>query len=365
MGYSNTKKVLSIEYGGMNDVLYELYHITKNKNNLVAAHSFDEEPLFKSLYEGKDILNGLHANTTIPKIIGALNRYRVLDDKDANSYYLTVAENFWDIVVHHHTYSTGGNSENEHFGETDILDGEKTNCHCETCNVYNMLKLSRMLFETTGNVKYLDYNETALRNDILASQNPATGMTTYFQPMATGYFKVYSTPYSNFWCCTGTGMENFTKLNDSIYYKDADSVYVAQYVDSELTWKDKNLKLIQQSSLPESDTIKFTIYTLSGDTTSALLKIRIPDWCVGEMIVTLNGKKVETAHSDGFVTVGGNLHDGDIIEAAIPMQIRAIDLPDNKNSYALTFGPIVLCAQMGTDSMLTKLKLHQGHANSG
>jgi uncharacterized protein len=345
-------RVFSVEYGGMNDVLYELYRITKNKNYLAAAHSFDEEPLFKSFYEGKDILNGVHANTTIPKIIGAVNRYRIQDDNNANSYYLTVAENFWDIVVHHHTYITGGNSENEHFGKPDMLAEKRTNCNCETCNVYNMLKLSKILFECTGNVKYLDYYETTFRNDIIASQNPETGMTTYFQPMAAGYFKVYSKPYSNFWCCTGTGMENFTKLNDSIYYKDVDTVYIAQYVDSELTWKDKNLTLIQHSSIPESDTTIFNVRTLTGDTTTARLKIRIPDWCAGEITVTVNGKKVETTPSGGFIPIGGNLHNGDIIKAVIPMQIRAAALPDSRNTCALTYGPVVLCAQMGTESML-------------
>jgi DUF1680 family protein len=192
----------------MNDALYELYKHTGNANHLSAANSFDEMTLFEPLYKGEDILNGKHANTTIPKIIGALNRYSVTGEE----YYLQVAANFWEIVTENHTYITGGNSEWEHFGESKILDAERTNCNCETCNTYNMLKLSRELFRVTGDTKYADYYENAFINAILSSQNPETGMTTYFQPMATGFFKVYSSPTEHFWCCTGSGMENFSKL---------------------------------------------------------------------------------------------------------------------------------------------------------
>ena len=220
--YSRTSKwtastqttVLNVEYGGMNDVLYRLYRSTRSDKHLSAAHSFDEMRLFDALHNGQDVLNGKHANTTIPKIIGALQRYMVLGEGEA--YYLQVAENFWEIVVSSHTYITGGNSEWEHFGQPNILDAERTNCNCETCNTYNMLELTRELFKITGNRKYADYYENTYINAILSSQNPTTGMTTYFQPMATGFFKVYSSPTSHFWCCTGSGMENFSKLDDSI-----------------------------------------------------------------------------------------------------------------------------------------------------
>ena len=193
--------VLSIEYGGMNDCLYELYKETGEERYAIAAHAFDEDALFRRVASGKaDVLNDLHANTTIPKFLGALNRYMTADGKTIGgekvdaSAYLKYAETFWDMVVEHHTYVTGGNSEWEHFGRDDVLDAERTNCNCETCNVYNMLKLSRALFEITGERKYADYYENAFYNAILSSQNPETGMTMYFQPMATGYFKVYGEP---------------------------------------------------------------------------------------------------------------------------------------------------------------------------
>ena len=275
------RTVLSIEYGGMNDCMYDLYAITGKDSHAAAAHYFDETALFeKVLSGGRNVLSNRHANTTIPKFIGALKRYTVLDGKTVNgqyidaSKYLEYAETFWDMVTTHHTYITGGNSEWEHFGDDDILDAERTNCNCETCNSYNMLKLSRELFKITHDSKYMDFYETAYYNSILSSQNPETGMTTYFQPMATGYFKVYSTPWDKFWCCTGSGMENFTKLGDTIYTHDDNALYVNFYQSSVLDWEEKGITISQESNIPETDTAKFTV---SGNAELDIF-FRIPDW---------------------------------------------------------------------------------------
>ncbi len=343
--------VLNVEYGGMNDCLYQLYKHTKSDKHLSAAHSFDEMTLFESLYNGQDVLNGKHANTTIPKIIGALNRYIALGEGE--EYYLTVAENFWEIVVNNHTYITGGNSEWEHFGESNVLDAERTNCNCETCNTYNMLKLSRELFKITGNKKYSDYYEATFINAILSSQNPETGMTTYFQPMATGFFKVYSSETEHFWCCTGSGMESFSKLNDSIYYQDADSVYVIQFVSSKVTADDKNIVLTQESDIPNSDTTKFTVNTVSGDTTDADIVLRVPDWAAGDVTVKVNGTAKDVKVVNGFITLSDKWNNGDTIEYSIPMEVVAYGLPDNENIVAFKYGPIVISANLGTDSMNT------------
>ena len=158
--------VLSIEYGGMNDALYDLYKLTDEDKYAVAAHAFDEDSLFELIRtDGKNVLNNRHANTTIPKIIGALKRYEVLDGKEVNgekvdaSEYLETAEIFWQMVVDHHTYATGGNSECQHFGEHDALNRERTNCNRETRNGYNMLKLTKELLMLPGEVPYTDYNE--------------------------------------------------------------------------------------------------------------------------------------------------------------------------------------------------------------
>ncbi len=347
--YSRTSKwtdevqarVLNVEYGGMNDVLYELYKYTNNGNHLSAAHSFDEMTLFEPLYNGEDILNGKHANTTIPKIVGALNRYRVMGEE----YYLQVAANFWDIVTNNHTYITGGNSEWEHFGESGVLDAERTNCNCETCNTYNMLKLSRELFKATGDAKYSDYYESTFINAILSSQNPETGMTTYFQPMATGFFKVYSSPTDHFWCCTGSGMENFSKLADSIYFHNSDSLYVNRFTSSKVDWSERNLTVTQEVNLP---TVKFTV----NGSNSAQIVLRVPDW-TSNTTVKINGENVNFKANNNLIFLDREWQDGDTIEYNMPMQITAHKLPDNENAVAFKYGPWVLSANMGTNEMNT------------
>lgn len=343
--------VLNVEYGGMNDCLYQLYKHTGSEKHLQAAHSFDEMTLFEALYHGEDVLNGKHANTTIPKIVGALNRYMVLGEGE--EYYLQVAENFWEIVVKNHTYITGGNSEWEHFGEANVLDAERTNCNCETCNTYNMLKLSRELFKITGNRKYADYYENTFINAILSSQNPKTGMTTYFQPMASGYFKVYSSAMNHFWCCTGSGMENFSKLGDSIYYKDADSVYVTRYTSSTVTWKEKNLVLTQETDIPYTDTVKLRVETLDGGTSEADIVLRVPDWCMGDVTVKVNGTEAAVEIVNGFIRLDGGWQNGDVIECTIPLGVVAYELPDSEEVVAFKYGPLVLSANLGTEDMAT------------
>ncbi len=309
-GITLQQQVLNIEYGGMNDALYELYKLTGKADHAKAAHMFDEISLFDELYNGNDVLAGKHANTTIPKILGALNRYRTYeevgdqllndspDDGHDMDYYLTVAENFWDMVVNDHSYITGGNSENEHFREPHTEDAYRNNVNCETCNTYNMLKLSRELYKITGDRKYADYYETTFLNAIVSSQNPETGMTMYFQPMASGYFKVYSDPYENFWCCTGSGMESMTKLNDSIYYHKDDTVIVDQYISSVLTDEENGVVITQESDLPNGTTARFTVTSSDQESTEQ------KDSGVSENGWTVTARKTV---NDGSIAVSGTV----------------------------------------------------------
>ena len=260
-------------------------------------------------------------------------------------YYLTVAENFWDMVVNDHSYVTGGNSENEHFREPHTEDAYRNNVNCETCNTYNMLKLSRELYKITGDRKYADYYETTFLNAIVSSQNPETGMTMYFQPMASGYFKVYSDPYENFWCCTGSGMESLTKLNDSIYYRKDDTVIVDQYISSVLTDEENGVKITQESALPNGTTAKFTVTSLDEGNEVALA-LRIPDWIAGEPVIKVNGTETDYVQSAGYVTIPG-LGDSDTVEITLPMEIQAYGLADSAAAVAFKYGPVVLSAGLG------------------
>ncbi len=348
------RTVLGIEYGGMNDALYALYQNTGKEEHLKAAHAFDEEALFEKILSGeKNVLNNRHANTTIPKFVGALNRYITLGEEAKK--YLDYVEAFWDMVVERHTYATGGNSEWEHFGEDYILDAERTNCNNETCNTFNMLKMTRKLFMITGDKKYAEYYENTLINAILSSQNPETGMTMYFQPMATGFYKTYGTPFDKFWCCTGSGMENFTKLNDSIYFKEKDGITVNLFLSSEVTDPDLGIRLIQETDLPKTDSAVFTVRLLGekkGEQgVPAKIRIRIPDWSVGGGI-SCRSKEITLHDEKGYVVAQGPWQDGDRIEATFGCKVTAVGLPDCGNVFAFRYGPLLLSADLGTENMI-------------
>ncbi|MGE5788177.1 MAG: glycoside hydrolase family 127 protein [Myxococcales bacterium] len=356
-GWSSSAKsrVLSQEYGGMNDALYELYKYTKSANHLTVAHVFDDTGLFTAIAAGTDNLNGRHANMTIPKFIGALNRYRTLGSGE--SPYLTAAQQFLSMVLRSHTYVTGGNSEDEHFRVPGTLDAHRDDDNNETCNAYNMSKLSRDLFKTTSDVKYADYYERVHINEILSSINPETGMTTYFKPMATGYFKAFGSPTSSFWCCTGTGMENFAKLGDSVYFHDAKDLWVTYYVSSTLDWKERGLSLTQTTDLPLTNRVVFTIDAAPLDAVN--LRFRKPYWLAScrSMTIAVNGQSMMADDANGFLSVSRVWQAGDRLELSIPAEVQVSRLPDAPNTVAFTYGPLVLSAGLGTASMTTA-----GHA---
>lgn len=368
MGWSEelNRKVLATEYGGMNDCLYELYVASGDEKYAVAAHKFDEEPLFeKVLGKGRNALTNRHANTTIPKFVGALKRYyyvdgKIIDGKTVDaSKYLDYAKVFFETVRDKHTYITGGNSEWEHFGEDGVLDKERTNCNNETCNIYNMLKLARLLFMVTGDVQYADFYENAYINSILSSQNPKTGMTTYFQPMATGFFKVYGERYDKFWCCVGTGMENFTKLGDSIYFENETGLYINMYISSSVKSKKLGLTLLQESNVLQGGNSLFKIQTAAGPVKTEL-RFRIPDWAAGG-VVKINGRAVDGSNENtsgarcfiknGYVCVEKEFINGDELTVDNPMTMKAYPLPDDETSIGFKYGPLVLSAGLGVEDM--------------
>lgn len=353
-------QVLRVEYGGMNEVLYELYDITENENYAIAAHYFDSVELFERVNGAEeDVLDNHHANTTIPKFMGALRRYLTCHGKtiggktvDAGNY-LEYAKKFWDMVVEKHTYVTGGNSEWEHFGKDYILDKERTNCNCETCNVYNMLKFTRTLFCLTGDVKYANYYENAFYNSILSSQNPETGMTTYFQPMATGYFKVFGERFSKFWCCIGTGMENFTKLNDSIYFHSDTHIIVNLYEASSLIWEEKNCKLSMMADLQNTKKVTLVLESTNGQPVSVGMALRIPSWVSETPKLAIDGEDIEYIVENGYALLPPGLMSGSTITFLLPMKVIARPLPDNDRCIAFQYGPTVLSANLGCENMIT------------
>ena len=355
------QKVLETEYGGMNDCLYELYSHSHNKHHLEAAQKFDEKALFLMAAKGeKNCLDGKHANTQIPKFIGAIKRYNVLkqlgEAKQEDEAYLVDAEKFFEMVVKRHSFVTGGISVMEHFRKDYHLDEIRTQTNCESCCAHNMLKLAKELFKATRKKEYADYYETTLRNAIMGAVKTESGAASYFTPMATGYYKTFGEeePEKNmFWCCTGSGMENFTKLGDSIYFRANDTLLVNQYVASKVTWEEKNLVLTQKSDVTKSEEISFVLNALHDkEISDVAIALRIPDWMHGEATIYVNGaEKMTAAGNSEYVLLERNWEDGDVIMAKYQMSVESVGLLDQDAVFAFRYGPTVLAAKLGKEKM--------------
>ena len=340
------QKSLDNEHGGMNEVLANLYAATGNPKYLQLSAAFNHEKVLGPLAHGEDRLNGIHANTQIPKIIGATREFELTGDSE----YLAMARTFWDSVVLRRSYVIGGHSDHEHFFPTNEFAKHLSTDTCETCNTYNMLKLTRELFALQPDAAKMDFYERALYNHILASQDPETGMFVYLMSLKPGHFKVYSTPEDSFWCCVGTGMENHSKYGETIYFHAADSLYVNLFIASELSWKEKGLLVRQETRFPESDTT--TLKLKVEKPVSFALKIRQPAWAVDGLFLAINGEKQPVKSAPGsYFMLSREWRDGDRIEIRLPMRLHTEPLPGVSNEVALLYGPVVLAGEMGTNAM--------------
>ena len=345
------QKSLDTEHGGMNEALANLYAVTGNTNYLALSAAFNHAKILDPLARGEDRLTGIHANTQIPKIIGATREYEFTGDPK----YLTIADTFWDSVALRRSYAIGGHSDHEHFFATNEFDRHLSPETAETCNTYNMLKLTRELFALRPDAAKMDFYERGLYNDILASQDPDSGMMTYFMSLKPGHFKIYSTPENSFWCCTGTGMENHAKYADTIYFHTADSLWVNLFIASELTWAEKGVSVRQETKFPKSDTSVLKI-KMAAPTTFAL-KIRHPAWATDGLKISVNGKKQKIQSAPGsYATLSREWRDGDTVEIRLPMKLHAEFLPGTTNEIALLYGPIVLAGELGTNGMPRRLQ---------
>lgn len=336
------QKILHCEHGGINESLSELFAATGDEKYLEISKVFHHKEILDSLSNGVDILSGKHANTQIPKLVGLARRYELTgNQKDRKA-----AEFFWDRVVNHHSYVTGGNGNHEYFGPADSLNERLSENTTETCNVYNMLKLSEHLFEWNATPEVLDYYERALFNQILSSQHPEDGRVIYNLSLDMGGFKVYQDPYW-FTCCVGTGMENHSKYSGNIYYHNNNELYVGQFISSELNWKEKNMKIIQKTNYPEEQETSFEINCEKPVKIS--LKLRYPKWANNGIKVVLNGKELKNNNKPGsFITINRKWKNGDKIDVKIPFSLRLETMPDNEKRAAIFYGPLVLAGDLGT-----------------
>ena len=352
------QRTLENEQGGMTEVLANLYGVTGNTNYLRLSEMFNHQQVIGPLEQGQDRLNGLHANTQIPKIVGITREYEFT----GNPQFLTAANTFWHAVALDRSYVIGGDSDNEHFFPTNQFDRHLSPDTCETCNTYNMLKLTHDLFEVEPDAQKMDFYERALYNDILASQDPDSDMFTYFMSLKPGHFKVYSTPENSFWCCVGTGMENHSKYGNTIYYQGADSLYVNLFIASELNWVDKGITIRQETKFPEKDTTTLKIKTEKP--AKFALKIRYPDWAVDGVKVSVNGKKQTIESKPGsYFALDREWRNGDTVKVQMPMRLHTELLPDTTNQVAVLYGPIVLAGDLGTTNMPNPLARDQNQFN--
>ena len=335
---------LTDEFGGMANVLYDLYGMTGRPRYLALAHRFDQASFLGPLALGHDNLTNIHANTHIPKILGAGRRYELLGDTD----YRNIVSFFWDRVADHRSYATGGSNKGEFWGEPDALAHTLVGNNQETCTTYNMLKVTRDLIRWTGDPRYADYYERAYFNGILPAQNPKTGMMIYYLPLATGNTKAFGTPNDTFWCCYGTGVESFAKLGDSVYFHTANDLYVNLYVPSEVTWTDKKLRLTQATRFPDADTSTFTVHAKTP--TAFTLRLHIPYWAAGYS-VAVNGKAVPcTARLTSYLPVNRTWKEGDTVRVTLPMRLHTQPMPDDASMQAVMYGPIVLAGLTDTQT---------------
>lgn len=334
------QKMLETEHGGMNEALANLYAFTGQEKYLALALRFNHEAIIGPASRREDELNGKHANTQIPKFVGAAREYE-LSGRDSLK---EAAIFFWKNVVRERSYVNGGHSFGEMFSAKEKLSAALGPNTCETCNTYNVLKLTRQLFGWDPQTEYADYYERALYNHILASQHPTTGMMCYFLPLADGP-KQYCTPEDSFWCCTGTGIENHAKYGDSIYFhQGTETLFVNLFIASELHWPTAGITLRQETSFPDQGRTRLVFACKRPVAVS--LKIRHPYWATSGFSVRVNGaRQAESSAPGSYATLAQSWKSGDVVEVDMPFSLRTEGFFDNPHRVALMYGPLVLCAE--------------------
>ena len=334
--------ILTTEYGGMNDVLRELALATGEAKYAMIASRFDQETFLAPLAVGRDELKGVHANTNVPKVLGAARWHEMTGDDRPRA----MAEFFWEDVTERRAYATGGTSNGEEWqNEPGQLANALSGYTQETCVSYNMLKLTRHLFTWRPDVRYADYYERAYWNGIIPTMDPHSGEKIYYTPLADGYWKLFGTPEAGFWCCQGTGAENFSKLGDSIYFHDDTGVWVNLFVPSEVAWKGKGVRIRQETAFPSSDVTKLTV--LADKPVKLALRVHVPYWTRGGS-AKLDGKPIGAfAGPSSWLVVEREWRNGDALEVTLPMRLHAHPMPDDHRLQAVMYGPLVLVGLMG------------------
>jgi DUF1680 family protein len=339
-----TQKMLVTEFGGMNEVAADLYADTGDPRWLELSGKFEHRAMIDPLAEGQDILGSKHGNTQVPKMIGSLARYIYTGDETDHK----AAINFWNEVALHHSFATGGHGKNEYFGPPDKLNDLIDGRTAETCNVYNMIKMSRTLFSVDPDIRYADFHERALFNHILASQDPNDGRVCYMVPVGRGVQHEYQDKFEDFTCCVGTGMESHALHGYGIYYESGDRLWVSLYAPSTANWSAQGVQLEMNTDFPMGQSA--TLKVMPKSPKKLTLALRRPYWAGAGFSVKVNGQPVKDLPKvDSYVEITRTWKKGDAVELVLPKTLRTEPLPDNSNRFALMWGPLVLAGDLGPE----------------
>jgi len=341
MDDATIQRMLACEFGGMNEMMADLFADTGDKRWLDLSYKFEHKAVLDPLKHGDDPLSSLHGNTQVPKLVGSAARYAYAGNQDD----LTAATVFWDRVVNHHTFATGGHGKDEYFREPDKLGNITEGRTAETCNVYNMLKLTRKLFALQPDIRYAEFHERALFNHILGSMDSDDGATCYMVPVGSGVRREYADMHRSFTCCVGTGMESHALHGLGLYYESGDKLYVNIYAPSTAQWESAGVKLTMETSFPEVETV--TLKLDLRESKSFTLALRRPSWAGEGFEARVNDKKVAQRLQSGYVEITRTWIPGDEITLTLPKSLRLERLKDHPKKAAVLWGPLVLAGDLG------------------
>jgi uncharacterized protein len=343
---AQTQKMLNTEFGGMNEVLADLYADTGDRRWLDLSYHFEHRLVMEPLKRHEDNLSGIHGNTTVPKVMGSLARFMYtgeIGDGFAAAF-------FWDRVARHHSFATGGHGKDEYFREPDKLSNITEGRTAESCNVYNMLKMTRELFSLRPDNEYAEFHERALFNHVLGSIDPNDGSTCYMVPVGQGVRREYANMFQSFTCCVGSGMESHALHGFGLYYASPDRLWINLYAPSTADWAAAGVKLTMDTTFPEGDaaTLKLTVAAPKAFT----IAMRRPRWAGQGFTVKINGSLVPESLVPGpgsYVELKRTWKTGDIVELMLPKTLHLEPLVDNPRRTAIMWGPLVLAGDLGPE----------------
>ena len=340
--------ILNTEYGGMGETLYNLAAVTNNDRWAKTGDRFTKKSFFNPLAMRRDELRGLHSNTHIPIVVAAARRYEISGD----TRFQDVTDFFFETVSKSRTYVTGGTSNGEGWLVQPGLLGRELKIYGapECCCSYNMMKIARHLYSWSPDPSYFDFYERTLLNMRIGTIHPQTGATQYYLSLNPGAYKTFNTDDDSFWCCTGSGVEEYAKLNDSIYWRDAEGLYVNLFIPSELNWAEKGFKLRQETKFPEQQSTSLVV--TAAKPTPMSIRLRVPSWAKYAPAVKINGKALEaTAAPGSYLTITRIWKATDRIEMELPMRLTVEKMPDEHSLQAFLYGPLVLAGDFGSEGL--------------